>query len=257
MYRLVEFDGITLPQASVEAEVGTAASQPAVTAYRGGVVYADNTRAPQRLPYELSMRCELLGADLDALRSTLDALRAKRGVYGRLYREGLNDPGHYQWAQACLLQVPEMRNARNVYYHPLTLVFLILTPWHGTTRTLQADCEAINGLGLYNAGSLPITQSLLTITCSVNITHLRLYRDDGATDISYTATIPGGTTWTLDTATWTVTNNGVIDVEHLHFNASHRLPDLIQIEPGGSTYILTQDSGAMAHVVWQYDELYE
>jgi hypothetical protein len=263
MYRLVTFDGVTLPKASTEVEIGTATSRPALLAYRGGVIDADGTsRAVAELPYQLPMRCEVVGADLSTLRTELDALRAKRGVSGVLQREGINEIGTYQWATARLLQVPELRNVRNVYHHPLTLLFLVLTPWHGATiddtTAISAETTTIDWP---NDGQLPVTAVTLTITApgGAAITEVTVAAAvDVRSSWTYSGTIAAGTALTINTATWAVENAGVPDSDNLHFNSAHRIPDLLEIMPGSSEFdvtLLGGYDGASVNAI--YDELYE
>lgn len=263
MYRLVTFDGLTLPKAAAEVEIGTVSSRPALLAYRGGVIDADGTqRAKAELPYQLPMRCEVTGADLGTLRTELDALRAKRGVSGQLVREGINAIGTYQWATARLLQVPELRNTRNVYYHPLTLMFLVLTHWHGITIYTQNEVSfgaATSAVTLANAGQLPVTQVAITINAITNpITGVTLAAADGSSAITYTGTITAGTTLTINAATWAVQNAGVDDSDHLTLDGGHRIPELLEIAAGGTAYNLTLLGGwTTATAQFQYYELYE
>ncbi len=265
MYRLVTFDGVTLPQAAVEAEVGTANTRPALLSYRGGVIDADGAdRAAPELPYQLQVHCEIIGTDLATLRTELDALRAKRGVAGILRREGIDDPGTYHWAMARLLHVPEVRGVRNVYYHPLTLTFLVLTQWHGAT--IDTDVTLTNSRAvpdgtaydftLSNNGQLPITNVFFTISTSgSDLTLLRIERD-GESGFTWRGTVTAGNQLTIDTASWAVRNNDVIDVAGLRFESWHRIADMVRIPVGGSSYVLTCNGGlSNLHVI--YDELYE
>lgn len=266
MYRLVSFDGLMLPQAAVEVDIGTANTRSALLAYRGGVIDADGTeRAAPELPYQLQMRCEVLDTNLTTLRTELDALRAKRGVSGVLLRAGLDDPGTYQWAKARLLHVPELRNAHNVYYHTLTLSFLVLTPWHG--RVIDQDIALINqhsvpdGIAcdfvLTNDGQLPITNVIFVIyTVGNDLTLLRIERI-GESSFTWRGRVIAGNQLIINTATWEVRNNDVVDVAGLQFESWHRISDMIRIPPmGGSNYVLTYNGGlSRIHVL--YDELYE
>jgi hypothetical protein len=262
MYRLVDFDGVTLPKANVESEVGTVGTRAALTSYRGGVFDADGTgRAVGEYPYQLPYRVELVGSSLATLRSELDALRAKRGVRGTLRREGVDAIGTYQWATARLLQVPEVRTARNVYFHPLTLQFLVLTPWYAATPvTVSSTVTASTVINFANAGMLPVTATTWEITAPVDaaMPEINIYRSDYATNISYNASVAATHVWTLDTASWQVTNNGVADSDNLHISGGQWLPDLIQIEPAGSTYTLAVVGGsASAAFTVTYYEMYE
>jgi len=266
MYRLVDFAGVTLPKANVESEVGTVGTQLALAPYRGGVLDADGTgRAAGQYPYPLPYKVEIVGASLATLRTELDALRALRGVSGTLRREGLDALGTYQTATARLLQVPELRTTRNVYFHPLTLQFLVLTPWYATTPREQdySGSELLttvpDTVTLPNAGQLPITQVTITVVVVDDpLTEVRIAADDASTNFSYVNPLAVGDTLVIDTGAWRVTQNDIDTPDYLHIGGGHRRPDLLQIAPGGSTFnVSLVGTGGTSTIRFDYYEMYE
>lgn len=266
MYRLVDFDGVTLPKANVESEVGTVGTRAALTSYRGGVLDADGTgRAVGEYPYPLPYRVELVGSSLATLRTELDALRAKRGVRGVLRREGVDAVGTYQWATARLLQVPELRTARNVYFHPITLQFLVLTPWYAATPVEQdySGSELLttvpDTVTLPNVGQLPITQVTITVVAvDAPLTQIVIAADDASTNFSYDNTLAVGDTLVIDTGAWRVTKNDIDVPDYLHIGGGHRRPDLLQIAPGGSTFnVSLVGTSGTSTIRFDYYEQYE
>ena len=262
MYRFVSFDGLALPHVNTESDQGTGNTRVGVVSYGNGVINPNRAiKAPLELPYTLSLRCEIVGTNIGLLYQQLEALTTKRGYTGRLVRERIDGMGYEHWAEATLVRVPRVRDVRNVYFHPLTLVFLVQSYWHIASATVyNGSITDTVTLALANNGQIPVTSVTLRLTApsSAPMPEIRIWRADYATHIGYMAGVAAGKEWELDTASWLVTNDGVADPDNLHLLSGHRRANLMEIMPGGSNYTIEIVGGTAAgsyHIM--YDELYE
>jgi hypothetical protein len=260
MYRLSAFDGVTLPRASAEADMSTAGTRAAVIAYAGGVYDGDGTgRAQRELPYQVTLKAELIGSDLPTLRNDLDILRAKRGEVGHLVRTALDD-GAEHWCTARLLGIKEPRNPRNVYVHQVEFSFLVMSPWYGVYYTASTPLAASpTNITLGNFGSAPITDPVIKITAGPGgaLSGIQVLVS-GVSSFTYTGTIAASKILTIDCGAWTVQNNGVDDGDNFHFDAGQTIPDILRIERGGTTVsVYATGTEDFANLEFDYYETWE
>lgn len=272
MYILTTFDGVTLPTASPRLAGGTAESVQRMVRLAGGGVYdAHGTaQALAALPQELTYSCKALGSTATELRATLDALRGKRGVRGRLYRRGLNDGG-LQWALARLLQVDATTEAQHSHglFQPISLRWSLLTLWqggvHGAGWTLNSG-QVLDG-GLYldmksqyilaststtaapvNYGNAATEDVTLTYTAGgSNCTGLTIRCGD--CELVFGGTVLAGKSLVIDCGARSVRNDGADAYAALTLGANHASAAWMRLAPGANAMTVTRVGGGTGSVL--------
>lgn len=240
MYRLKAFGGTTLPGANYEWDAGTAETVQALVRTVGGPAFDayGASDAPAAMPYQLRYQCVAYGATLAALRAELDALRALRGQRLRLYRMAEDDSTE-QWAYARLVQVQASNTVQQqaMLWQPLTLVFLVMTGWHGAaheeTYSLTADdttaCDADND------GNVAVVDAVLTVTAgNAAITDL-MVTISPLCQFVYEGTIGAGKALVVDSGAFAVTNDGADAYTDFLLGGGQAVLEWLRLEAGTST----------------------
>lgn len=268
MYILDCFDKTSLPIGSPRHTASTVQSQQRMIKTLGGGVYdaSGSLRAEPVLPFTLTYDCKAVGATQAALRSTLDDLRALRGVEARLYRKSL-DAASRQWATARLMSVDYDTEARHSHglFQPLTMTFLVTTLWrgalHGAPWYLNTGKYLNTGLFLNMADryALSATTSTLTITNGGN-THtddVVLTLEAGSSPVTgltvtmgscrlvYSGTVAATKALVIDCSPMrlSVLNNGVADWTHFDLGPSHASEAWLRLATGSNSMVVTRTGG--------------
>lgn len=244
-YKLTTFDGVTLPIGRPVTPVGTAPTAGQVLALPGGRFFdGRETQAPAQLPYALTYKALADGATLAAVDTDfLTPLRRRRGKLAHLVRRLADGSEH--WCEARLLQMPGTREAKHQLHQDVELLFEILSPWYGQAHSdVFVLASTTTTIALANAGTAPVSGVRLTLTPGAALTGLRLAGE--GMDWSYTGTVASGATLVIDGATWSVTNAGAGDWDHLQFNAAHTVDELLRLTAGGVTFVDVTRTGGLA-----------
>jgi hypothetical protein len=191
------------------------------------------------------------------LRADVDALRALRGQRLALTRQNIADAGT-AWCWARLAQLPAERDVKSVYYQAVELRFAVLSPWYGTAHADLVTIEAAsNVFVLTNSGNAPAEAVQIYIHAgTTSITALTLAT--GSCYLEYNGTITPGTNWVLDTATWSVLNNGVAAWSGLVRGESHAHDGLWVLRPGGNVVTIAfSGGGAGSQALFAFADTWE
>lgn len=266
MYKLTTFAGVTLPTARPSHTAGTAQSELRMLQTMGGVYDGWGTeRARALLPLELRYECMALGATAAALKTTLDALRALRGVQGSLVRSSFTTPAVTHWATARLTQVEYGTEARHGHglYQPLTLTWLVSTLWHGTAHggVFEEDAEDLpvgeSNLTLANGGNVYTDDVVITLDPGLaDVTGLTI--ETGSCHLVYDAEIKVGDLLVIDCspARLSVTNGGVPAWADLTLGANHASEAWLRLAPGNNA-VTAWMFGSGAKLNFAYSDLWE
>jgi len=281
MYLLTQFDGVTLPIGQPAYTAGTAPSMARMVRTAGGGVFdaAGTEQAKPALPYELVYDCKAL-ADTDAgLRSTLDALRAKRGVRGKLWRQGQDD-GALQWATARLMAVQYQMAIGFKLVQPLSMRWSVQSLWHGERHgapwTFDSGLYFDDGLSFdmaeeYELTTTPITLTvnnggntftddvILTLTVGTgDITGLRV--QVGSCDLLFSGTVAATKQLVIDCSPsrLSVLNDGAAAWADLTLGGGHASEAWLQLQPGANSVVVTRTGGGpYATLAFDFSERWE
>lgn len=267
MYKLTTFAGVTLPTARPKHTAGTAQSELRMLQTMGGVYDGWGTaRARALLPFELRYECLALGTTAAALKTTLDALRALRGVQGSLVRSSFTTPAVTHWATARLTQVEYGTEARHRHglYQPLTLTWLVTTLWHGTAHgeVFEEDAEELpvddSNLTLVNGGNVYTDDVVITLDSGLaDVTGLTI-QVGSSYHLVYDATIKAGNQLVIDCspARLSVTNGGMAAWADLTLGAYHASEAWLRLAPGNNL-VTAWLFGSGAKLNFAYSDLWE
>lgn len=283
MYILTQFDGLTLPVGSPRHTAGTAMTSERTVQVMGGGMYDawGAAQARPRLPQEITYDCKAYASTAAALRSTLDALRAKRGRRGRLYRRGLDDD-ELQWATARLMEVDYNTQAQHSHglFQPLALRWSVQSLWHGALHgapwTLD-DGELLDGgldLDLSERYALTTTPITLTITNNGNtaVEDVRVVVENGTyalTEITvrcgdcelvFGGTVGANKTLEIDCspAALSVLNDGAAAWNDLTLGANHASEAWLRLEPGANSVVVSRTGGwTNSYITFEFSDCWE
>lgn len=224
-YRYIEFDGVLLPTANFEQQHDTAPiesdlqdSVGSVYDYRGaarkaarkqtislrGIYWGETGYMVDEAgnPIVDEAGNYLIAGDaVNMLRAQVDALRAKRGARGPLWRVRISD-GARQWLTARLLQIAWQRTRPDMAVRAeLSCLFeSAMTAWRaetGTGVTASAAAATPTGLLVQNGGDVAVADAVLSVArTSGTITAVRV--QGPGIDWTWTGSIGAGQTLTLD-----------------------------------------------------------
>lgn len=280
MYTLTEFDGLALPLGTPRYTAGTAGTQERTVRTVGGGLFDGwgAAQARMELPYRLAYDCRAYASTAAALRATLDALRAKRGVRGRLVRQGDNDDGE-QWATARLMEVEYQADVMNLQLiQPLRMAWSVQSPWyggsHGTGWTLASGLYLDAGLYLdmasrhvltatsnvvtvTNYGNAAVENAVLSVTAGMyNLTALTIRC--GSCELVYSGTVVARKTLVIDCGAKTVVNDGTADYARLTLGANHASAAWMRLAPGANSVTVTRTGGgAETAITFEFSDAWE
>ena len=212
MYRFMQFDGLTLPASAPVYPVGSNDSENTIVRLPGGGYFDAQgaERSPYRLPIPETFHVEFVDPSATALLTAYQALMAKRGVYGKLYRQ--SDTGVIHWCYARLMRIPALRKIPdNRSNQPVDIDFLRMTSWYYNALVNM-------GSTLYNAatwivtnsGTLSVENVIINITAvTLDLTGLTITNNTLNIAFSFSQTISAGNILTLDVGAHSCLNNGV------------------------------------------------
>jgi hypothetical protein len=229
-YQIYEFDGVALPLYNANQDLSTGIVDSPLIASAGGIVdvWPGIQRAPRSTKLSVSgiyaspegtlMLVDYTGAQIvdhagnriyiatapQHLRQQVDALRAKTGVVGRLWRRRWDDQAVAQWKTARLMSVAERsdRQHRTIMAQVECAFECPMANW----RDASADVLTANlssggqvGMLLDSSGNATIDDSTLTIAAVGGaISAITIAVPDLGIDLRWTGSLADGRTLTID-----------------------------------------------------------
>lgn len=262
MYSLYNFNGVSLPLNNPATDWITAPLRNGVTQTSGG--YYDKyglTRSPFEFPYELTYRCAVVQDTQALMTSTLNTLRGQVGARGNLFRYEDEDNAETQWADARLVEVPQLRRLGNRTHQELTLRFLVYDNWksgtdgpwlfdsgilfdnsrnfdEGTNTTFSLSDGVTGSTTFSNPGLVPSHDIWMSVEAgSADITYFLIYSDGWGLLFgnSGNTLISAGDTMVVDAKQYLVQINGVDAYNKLSFDGTHSITDWFRVQPGSNT----------------------
>ncbi len=209
-YSLATFDGVTLPLSMPEDPLDTGQVTPGLTPAAGGAFDRYGTRQVLPQMREITFRGRYDGsATAAALRTAIDALRAKIGVRGLLVRKR-EDDAVLQNLYARLLSVDgrwQMEDGQSA------LLDLRFETTEATWRHASAATPATGSVGgntsIVNDGTAPIFDAVITLTASGGALVNPTLTDAGwGIYLKYTGSIADTKALVIDCGAMTVKNDG-------------------------------------------------
>ena len=251
-YQIYQFDGVALPLYNPEADHSTGAAGSTLRQSIGGVFDTYGTR--QRLPSSVQFGVRGIYAAGDGntllidhagnhivdhsgnrilvataeqwLRLQVDALRAKIGVRGTIWRRRWQDLTVTQWKTARLLSIQEKGNTE--LRTSMAEFDLAFETAHAAWRSAAASTVSGNlvsggylGLNVTSDGNAPVTDPVITITASGTITSIAIVGVALGVDLRWTGALYAGQSLVIDCGAMSVLKAGVDAYVGLALGAGH------------------------------------
>lgn len=234
-YWLSEFDGLTLPTQEPEIEVGTGGVQSVLLSLPAGGVF-DPLGGSQAMREGEPVRGRFLlsASSASGLKTAFEALRAKIGVRGALYREW--DDGTLEWTYARLEEIRARQQTGQITNIPVDLRFIKQAlAWYGATEqdVTYADLSAASGdadlpttgaeqdgyplaFTLTNEGNYDQRAVMFTLTAGGgNITAVTLANSTSGHTLTWSGTLVAGKSLVIDCGALSIQNDGTDDYDSL------------------------------------------
>jgi hypothetical protein len=253
MYKLLSFDGVTLPTRNAEMPLDTGDVTPGIVAAGGGAYDRYGTR--QVLPQlrRISYTAGYAAADDAAARALLDALRAKEGVRGQLIR--VREDAVQQWIYARLLSVNgAWRNEGRRYFAVTCIWETAEATWRSATATTvgRSLSSGSQTLSVVVGGAAPVTDAIVQIgATSGTITAGTISVAALGVQLIFAGTINAGTV-AIDAGAMTVKRGTVDWYAYFATGSSHTAYGWLPLTPGTHTVTIAVN-GAGTAIVTQYD----
>lgn len=229
-YKLLTFDGLTLPEYNRESGLDTGPSQPGfIATINGGFDVYGAGVAPVNTPFAATMR-GILSEETDAgQRTIIDALRAKARTRGKLVRQA-DDDDSLQWAWARLSVVGHRRVYNNRGYQTLEFAWQMESEWYADR---DDQTETMDGspytLSVENEGNRTVANAVLTITADdANLTAVTIETTNG-THLIWAGTLLAGDDLVIDCGAKSIRNDGANAYSGLSYGSGHTIDDWLRI----------------------------
>lgn len=284
VYQIYQFDGVDLPIYEPEQDLSTGAVDSTLLASVGGVfdVWSGYQRTPRIVKHTVGGIYEATDGTLylvdhsgnylidhssnriitatgtQYLRQQVDAIRAKHGVAGALYRRRWDDTTVTQWKTARLLAVQE----RSDLQHRITLAKVdcvfesAMANWRAAAATTASGTLVSGGqvgLLLTSSGNATIDDATITVTAAGAITSLQFVCVALGVDLRYTGSLASSNVLVIDCGTQTVTVDGVAAYAGFALGSGHTARGWLPLAPG-SYALVVASNGAGTVAVSQYDQ---
>lgn len=280
-YRYTEFDGVPLPTANFEQahdiapiESDLQDSVGSVYDYRGaarkaarkqtislrGIYWGETGYMVDEAgnPIVDEAGNYLIAGDaVNMLRAQVDALRAKRGARGPLWRVRISD-GARQWLTARLLQIAWQRTRPDMAVRAeLSCLFeSAMTAWRaetGTGVTASAAAATPTGLLVQNGGDVAVADAVLSVArTSGTITAVRV--QGPGIDWTWTGSIGAGQTLQVDCGSQTMRRSGADVYGGWVRAAAHTAPGWLPLALGDNPFLVTVAGGNATLTISHYNQ---
>lgn len=271
-YQIYAFDDVTLPYYNPEQDLSTGTVDSTLMASVGGMfdVWSSIQRTPRLIKHTVSGIYAaddtlllltdhagnqivdhagnriMVATDVQQVRGLVDALRAKTGVRGALWRRRWDDMTVAQWKTARLLSVQDRSNLehRTVATQVDCLFESAMANWRSAAADVVSGTLVSGGqvgLLLGSEGNATIEDSVLTVTASGTITSLQFSFPHLGVDLRYTGTIAAGSVLTIDCGTQTVTLDGAAAYSGFSLGNGHTARGWLPLPPGPWALLVGSD----------------
>lgn len=283
-YRYTTFDGVALPDAMPEDDLGTGSANSTLIDSLGGAfdylgagryrlkrhpiryigkyVGRDDTYLVDELGnYIVDELGNYIVATDDYtvdLRDKVDALKAKVGRRGTLIRRR-EDDSSTQWKTARLLSIPHTRTVRDIDRFADLEVILEATggPWKSTTATTTTASLAANtmtAVAVESTGMEEVRDAVITVTANGgNVTGVEFVLDSNQ-HFTWAGTLLNGNSLIIDTGAYTVSNNNVDDYAGFDLEGDHTIDGWLQLAPASNVLYVTLTGGPADLSIEHYDQ---
>lgn len=282
-YRYIEFDGVLLPTANFEQQHDTAPiesdlqdSVGSVYDYRGaarkaarkqtislrGIYWGETGYMVDEAgnPIVDEAGNYLIAGDaVNMLRAQVDALRAKRGARGPLWRVRISD-GARQWLTARLLQIAWQRTRPDMAVRAeLSCQFeSAMVAWRAedaTTVSGSATAGAPLGLLASNGGDVDVHDAILSVAAtSGTVTGVRVQGLEAGIDWTWTGTLATGQTLQVDCGSQTMRRSGADVYGGWVRAAAHTAPGWLPLALGDNPFLVTVAGGNATITISHYNQ---
>lgn len=267
-YRLDRFDGVPLPMYNPEPDFSQGSVESTLLDSVGSAF--DYYGARQRLPRRQTISMKgyyagvttylvdhagnyivdesgnfiIVGEGPQQLRAQIDALTAKQGVRGLLYRQRLDDTTVQQWKRARLMQVAHTRKVeeRDVLANIGCTFESLMAAWRSKEAS-ESNVELENGavaLSVENGGTVRVEDAIITITATMaTITSVRVQDAALTIDWTWAGSLTVGQILVIDCGAQTVRKNGVDAWSGLTLNAGHTADGWLPLAVGPTPLTIT------------------
>jgi len=192
------------------------------------------------------------------LRRQVDAIRAKMGVRGTIYRRRWDDTTIVQWKTARLLRIAERSDAeQRAMYAKLDLEFETAhAAWRAAaavtvSKTLVSGGAV--GANVTAGGNVPVTDAIITVVAGGAITSLAIKALHAGIDLRYTGALAAGQTLAIDCGAQTVTVDGANAYAYFALGSGHTAQGWLPMAEG-LTPVVVESNGAGTVALSWYDQ---
>lgn len=285
VYQIYQFDAVALPLYNPEASHDAGPTDSTLLQSIGGVfdVYGSRRRLPriQRItmsgiyavpdtPYVYLVDhagvyivdhqgdYQITATAQGYLRRQVDAIRAKQGVRGTLWRRRWDNTTVSQWKTARLLNVRERGNAdQRAHYAEIDLEFETAhAAWRAATASTASKALVSGGsagLNVTAGGNVPVSDAALTITASGTITALAIKAVHAGIDLRWTGTLTSGQALVIDAGAQTVLQSGSDAYSGFALGSGHTAQGWLPLAEGITPLIIESNGPGTAAAAW-YDQ---
>lgn len=279
-YLIDEFDGVALPLYNPQQQDDAAPADPALMDSVGGVFdyWGTGVRPARRQQIEISgiylgqmaylvdeagnrLADEagnrlIAGSAENRLRAQVEALRAKTGVRGSLWRTRQDDAAR-EWITARLLRVTHAkRRAEMAVYATVTCLWESAhVAWRAATATStsgSATDGALFGLTVSNGGTVTVFDAVMTVTRTAGTITAVAVTGPGIAWI-WTGSLASGSL-SVDCGAGTVRAAGVSSYSGFSLGAGHTVQGWLPLTPGMTPLLVTVTGGNATVTVQHYDQ---
>lgn len=277
MYKLYQFDGITLPSASPDDDISTGAVDAALIDVPGGAVDAWGATAKDPRKQIISQSGLVFGIDtylvdesgnhiLDDLgniiaigtaanmeRLQVDALKRLNGRRATLTRKRLDD-SVIHWKTARLLGVQHNQTARGAAVSLLRSTFeTAMVGWRGATeQRATVTYPTGNTIIVTNQGDFQINDAVFAITVSSTVTAVQVTSTTGI-DLRWTGSAAAGYSLVIDAGKQSVLLAGANAYSGFSLGTGHTVAGWLPLPVGNTTLALTITGAGLVEVIY-YDQ---
>jgi len=280
-YQIYQFDDVALPLYNPEATHDAGPSPSTLRSSIGGMfdVYGARRRLPQMLKIQVSgiYMSEndyvlLVSHDgkyivdhqgdfiatataLGYLRRQVDAIRAKQGVRGTLYRRRWDNTTVVQWKTARLLAVRERSSTeQRARYAQIDLEFeTAMAAWRAATAS-GANGTLVSGgavgLNVTADGNTPVEDAIITVTAAGAISSLAVKGLHAGIDLRYVGSIGAGSVLQIDCGAQTVLLNGASAYSGFSLGSGHTAQGWLPMAEGITPLVVESNGAGTVAISW-------
>jgi hypothetical protein len=247
-YYITAFDGLTLPTAKPLHDISSDESMDMGIQVAGGGYYDANgtDRANAKL-HPIRVKALLTAATAGALSTAYDAIKAKRGKYGTITMT----PGGgtvTRTRMGRMLDVNADNEPGQITYTPIDITFMpTKRGWDGTFHNDSFNLTTSPGTVTFaNNGNRRTTDAVITIYAGANITSAIFSLSNNPYSCVFQwsgGTVATGQSLVIDCGALTALNNGVDAWSQLSRLAQHQVDELLRLEPGNNSIVVTLTGG--------------